>query len=523
MRKRQPIRRPWSRAVTLVAAMIAVVVPALPMLTPPAVAGPVRTCGSLSRISRPDTTVVSAVEDSGDATTPPSCRVTLRITDPGDGGAVTVWVYLPLDTWNGRFQAVGGSGFLGGDAARLVGPLRAGYAAAATDAGHRGSNADFALKPDGSLNWPAIKDFGYQGIADMTAAAKAMVRDFYGKDAAYSYFNGCSTGGRQGITEAQRHPDDYDGILTGAPVIGYPKLKTGQMWGQVVMLAQGNPVAPCKFKAAVTAMTGACDTVGDGVRDGVIGDPLQCHFDLSNLVGRATPCGKITAADVEVMKKIQQGPRRANGEFLWYGLAPGASFAGLNDTVPLNGKLVGAPSISDLSWFSMFLAQNRSWDWTTLTYPKFEAYFDQAVSTYNDVLGADNPDLSGFARAGGKLLLWNGEADFAVPFQGTVDYYRRVQEKLGPGQTQQFLRLFLAPGVDHCGGGPGPQLADPLGALVDWVEHGKAPRTLPAVRTGADGSVTATRPVCMYPNVARWTGRGDPADGSTYHCVPARS
>lgn len=506
----------------MVAAMVAAVVPALPEQNPSKAVGSVRTCASLSQLSRPGTTVVSAANDTGDSTTPPSCRITLRVTDP-DGGEVTVWVALPLHTWNGRFQGVGGSGFLGGDPARLTAPLRAGYAAAATDAGHPGANADFVLNPDGSLNRPAINDFGYQGIEDMTVAAKAMVKAFYGRDAAYSYFNGCSTGGRQGITEAQRYPDDYDGILSAAPVINYPRLKTGQMWGQVVMLADGNAVAPCKFKAAVAAMTDACDTEGDGVRDGVIGDPLGCRFDLSTLVGRATACGPITTADVEVMKKIQQGARRENGDSLWYGLAPGTPFAGMNDTVVSNGKYVGSPAATGLWWFSRFLAQDPSWDWTTLTYPKYEAYFDKAVSTYNDALGADNPDLSGFASAGGKLLLWHGTADFAVPFQSTVDYYRRVLEKLGPGRTQQFLRLFLAPGVDHCGSGPGPQPADPFAALVDWVERGRAPWTLPAVRTGADGSVTATRPLCMYPNVARWTGRGAPTDGTTYRCVPTRS
>jgi hypothetical protein len=353
----------------------------------------------------------------------------------------------------------------------------------------------------------------------MTTTAKAMVSAFYGRTPAYSYFNGCSTGGRQGVMEAQRYPGAYDGILAGAPVINYPQMQTGQLWGQTVMLADGDAVAPCKFAAAVTAEVSACDTVGDGVRDGVIGDPLGCRFDLSTLVGRATPCGTITAQDVAVMKKIQQGPRRQDGSFLWYGLAPGASFAGLNDTVEQDGELVGAPFQYDLWWFSLFLAQDRSWDWRTLTPAGFESYFDEAVSRYDDVLGAADPDLSGFARAGGKLLLWHGEADFGVPFQGTVDYYNQVRAELGPGRTQQAVRLFLAPGVDHCGGGSGPQLTDPLGALVDWVEHGKAPRTLDAALTGADGKVTETRPVCRYPEVAGWTGRGNPADGSNYRCV----
>ncbi|MGP4014634.1 tannase/feruloyl esterase family alpha/beta hydrolase [Saccharopolyspora sp. 5N708] len=481
---------------------------------------PTRSCGSLTELALQNTTVDSAIEDPGDASTPPSCRVTLTVADPTDQGAITVWVYLPTRTWNGRFQGVGGGGFLGGDPARLIDPLRAGYAAAATDTGHAGNSAEFALDGSGRLNWPAIQDFGYEGIQDMTVTAKAVVAAYYGQHPAYSYFNGCSTGGRQGVMEAQRHPDEYDGILAGAPVINFPEMQTGQMWGQVVMLEQHNPVAPCKFEAAVTAMVDACDALGDGVRDGVIGDPLGCEFDLGTLVGRETPCGTITAADVDVMRKIGEGPRRADGEPLWYGLAPGAPFAGLNDTVEVDGRLVGAPFDYDLWWFGLFLAQDRSFDWTSLTYASFEAYFDQAVQMYSEVLGAANPDLSAFQAAGGKMLLWHGKADFGVPFQGTVDYYQRVQDRLGPGQTQQFLRLFLAPGVGHCGDGAGPAPADPLGALVKWVEHGKAPKTLEATRVDDGGQVTQTRPICGYPFVARWTGRGDANDATTYRCAP---
>ncbi len=471
----------------------------------------------------PRTNVLDATQDPGDAHTPASCRLTLRVSDPADTGRVKVWLYLPLDTWNGRFQAVGGGGFSGGDPEDLIDPLRAGYATAATDAGHTGATADFALGDDGKLNWPAIRDFGHEGVQDMTTTAKAMVNSFYGRAPAYSYFNGCSTGGRQGVMEAQRHPDEYDGILSGAPVINYPKMQTGQMWGQTAMLADHNPVAPCKFEAAVKAETAACDTVGDGVRDGVIGDPRACRFDLSTLVGKKTDCGTITAGDVAIMKKIRQGPRRENGDFLWYGTVPGAPFAGLNDTVEKDGKLQGAPFQYDLWWFGLFLAQDRSWDWTKLSYHSFEKYFDQAIAQYNDVLGADDPDLTGYARSGGKLLMWHGEADFGVPFQGTVDYYDKVREKLGPAQARRTARLFLAPGVGHCRGGAGAQLTDPLGALVNWVEHDKAPRTLDAAVTDSDGDVTATRPVCLYPEVARWTGRGSASDGSNYRCARSRT
>jgi feruloyl esterase len=479
-------------------------------------------CADLTtaRLALPNTTVDSAVADPGDATTPASCRVTLTVTHPPAGDAVTVWVYLPTDTWNGRFQAMGGGGFSGGSADALLTPLRNGYATAATDAGHAGATADFALDADHTLNWQRIQDFGYVGVHDMTVTAKAVIGAFYGSGPEYSYWNGCSTGGRQGLMEAQRYPDDYDGVLAGAPVINYPQMQTGQMWGQVVMLEEDNPVAPCKFEAALKATIDACDTVGDGVVDGVIGDPLGCHFDLGQLVGTATPCGDITAADVEVMRRIAEGPRGQDGRFLWYGQAPGTPYAGLNDVVEVDGQLVGKPFQYDLWWIGLFLAEDPGWDWQTLTYAGFEQFFTQAVEMYGSVFGADDPDLSEFAGHGGKALLWHGASDFGVPFQGTVDYYERVQDTMGPEQTDQFLRLFLAPGVGHCGGGAGPQPTGQFQALVDWVEHGNAPRTLDAQEVDAQRTVVQARPLCAYPEVARLVGQGDPADAGSYRCVP---
>ncbi len=489
-----------------------------PTTTAPPPAVPVGDCAGLTGLRLPDTTVTDAVPDAGDPTTPASCRVTLVVEDPEDSGRVTVWVHLPEDTWNGRFQGVGGGGYSGGSADSLLAPLRAGYAAAATDAGHPGSEGSFGSDPDGTPDWPAREDFGHEGVHDMTVAAKAVVSAYYGQDPAYSYWTGCSTGGRQGLMEAQRYPDDYDGILAAAPVVNYPELKTGQLWGQLVMAQEDDPVPACKFETALAAAVEACDTVGDGVVDGVIGDPLACDFDLGTLVGTETGCGVITAEDVAVMQRIREGARGTDGGFLWYGLPPGAPYAELNDVTrdPATGELVGDPLAFYLWWLRYFVADDPDLDWRTLDHAGFEALFDRAVQRYGDMMGASDPDLSAYRDSGGKLLVWHGAADSGVPVQGTVDYYQRVRDELGPDSTRQFLQLFVAPGVGHCGGGAGPQLVDPFGALVEWVETGGAPRTLDAAtREGA------TRPVCAYPFVARWTGGGDPADGSTYRCAPA--
>jgi hypothetical protein len=436
----------------------------------------------LASLSLQNTTVDSVVEDPGDATTPASCRVQLTITHPPAGDRVTVWVNLPATTWNGRFQGVGGGGFLGGSPEFLLDPLRAGYACAATDAGHPGGTASFALDARGRLDWQAIRDFGHVGIHDMTVAAKAVVTAYYGQSPAYSYFTGCSTGGRQGLMEAQRYPGDYDGVLSGAPAINFPRMQVGQIWGQLVMLESGTFVSATKFEAALAAIVDAHDTVGDGVRDGVIGDPLAVDVDLPALVGLPTPDGPLTAAEVEVIRLIGEGPRRRDGSFLWYGLAPGAPFAGLHDTAVVDGELVGQPFVFDLWWIGLFLEQDPAWDWRSLTREAFEAHVDRSVEMYSAVLAADDPDLTAFAERGGRALLWHGAADFGIPFQGTVDYYERVRARMGAERTDEVLRLFLAPGVGHCGGGAGPQPTGQFEALVAWVEHGTAPEEILAGR-----------------------------------------
>jgi feruloyl esterase len=284
----------------------------------------------------------------------------------------------------------------------------------------------------------------------------------------------------------------------------------------LVMLEARNFVSASKFEAALSAIVEQCDCAGDGVRDGVVADPLGCTVDYEALIGLVTPDGDLTAADVEVMRRIGEGPRRADGGFLWYGLAPGAPFEGLHDTAVVDGRLVGTPFQFDIWWIGLFLNQDPAWDWRTLNRAAFEAYFDQAVEMYSAVLAADDPDLSAFADRGGKIILWHGAADFGVPFQGTIDYYERVRARLGPERTDQFLRLFIAPGVGHCRGGIGPQPTGQLDALIAWVEHGSPPDQLMAVRTDGDEVTVQTRPIYPYPEIARWSGTGDPLDAATF-------
>jgi hypothetical protein len=315
--------------------------------------------------------------------------------------------------------------------------------------------------------------------------------------------------------EAQRFPDDYDGILAGAPAINWPTFIPAEFWPQLVMLQAHDVVPQCKFAAATAAAIAACDGL-DGVTDGVIDDPRLCHFDPATLVGTSTPCGTFTAADADVVRAIWQGPRWPHGEFLWYGLEPGASFAGLANTIDSSD---GAPFSIATDWIKYFLLRNPSWDWHTATYPQFVQWFHQSVAEFEPVIGTDDPNLWAFRVHGGKLVIWHGWADQLIFPRGTINYYERVERVMGGERsTREFARLFMAPGVAHCGGGVGPNLADPFDAVVNWVEHHQAPETLLATKTDASGNVAESRPLCPYPLEARYTGQGSTNDAANFAC-----
>ena len=399
-------------------------------------------------------------------------------------------------------------------------PVRQGYAAGSTDTGHEGASGSFALDATGHLNWMLIRDNSYLGIHEMTLTGKALIEAFYGAPASHAYFNGCSTGGRQGLSEAQRYPADYDGILAGAPAINWTRLHVEQMWGTVVMQAAKNPVAQCKFVQAQAAAVAACDA-SDGVKDGVLENPRACAFDPKPLVGTTAPgCSEFTESDADVVRKIWQGPRRQDGSFLWYGLQRGGDASALS---PTSGTpLAPRPNPITLDWWRYFLNQNPQWDWSALTPAAYEQYWDQSVEEFSGVIATDNPDLAAFRDRGGKLVLWHGWSDQLIYPEGTIDYYQRVQRQMGGAdEVSKFARLFLAPGVGHCGGGPGPKPEGQFEAMVRWVEEGKAPETLNAVGRESSGLAVRTRPLCRFPLVAKYKGTGSTDDAASFICGPA--
>jgi feruloyl esterase len=491
-------------------------------------AAPARACDSLPALALPHTSIEAATQAGTDGA-PAWCRVTATVSYPGTGERFTVWIGLPLQQWNGRFEGIGGGGFQVGSADPLASNVAMGFAVASTDGGIQRPadsklpavlDGSFALDAHGRLNWNLVRDFAYRGIHEMTLTGKAVTAAFYGSAPQRSYFYGCSTGGRQGQMEAQRFPDDYDGIVSGAPVVNWPKLHVAQMWGPEVMLEAHHVVAPCKMAAATAAAIAACDEL-DGVKDGVIGLPRQCRYDPKALIGTtAGECGAFTAADAEVIRKIWQGPRRSDGSFLWYGLERGASLAALNGGADPTGQS-GAPFPITADWFRYFLTQNPDWDWKQLTPETYEAFWEQSVQEYGAVIGTDNADLSAFRKHGGKTLLWHGEADQLVFPAGTIDYFQRVQQhEGGAASAQRFIRLFMAPGVAHCGGGDGPQPGGQLDSLIQWVEAGTPPEKLLAVNRNKAGEVTRSRPLCAYPRVARYTGHGSTDEAANFECAP---
>ncbi|MFC0504976.1 tannase/feruloyl esterase family alpha/beta hydrolase [Micromonospora costi] len=450
---------------------------------------------------------------------PAWCDITVTVTHPGANDHVNIKVSLPRDPerWTGRFQATGGSAYLAGDfGSPLVAAVKAGYVAAATDAGVGTNPIDvsgWAITPAGKVNSPLLENFASRSLHDMAVIGKDVAKQFYGSPVTYSYWNGCSTGGRQGYKEAQDNPTDFDGILAKAPAINWDRFAVATLWSQAVFNEEKVAPTQCELEAFNTAAVKACDTL-DGVKDGIIDNPQDCHWDARRLAGAKVVCdGKeitISNATADAVRKIWAGPVSPTGKKLWYGPNKGASLAAL--------AAPGAPFFVADSWVKYFVTQNPSFDTTKLTYKSFDQIFRASQKQFNDIIGTDDPNLSAFAKAGGKLLSWHGQTDELVPTQGTVDYREQVKRTLGGNKrVDDFYRLFLLPGVNHCGGGTGPQPTDDLGALVNWVEKGQAPDTLAAANP--DGSVT--RNVCRYPMVARYTGHGDPASAANYRCVTA--
>jgi hypothetical protein len=492
---------------------------------------PARSCGDLAAKTLSASTRVTNVELVEGGGRRAWCRVTVESTHPPAKNVVTSWIGLPLENWNGRFLGLGGGGFQAGIPKVLANATALGFAAAATDAGHpivaesgpfsrTAGDGSFALGPDGRLDWSAVRNFAHVGIHDMTVAGKAVTREFYGEHPTYAYFSGCSTGGRQGQSEVQRYPGDYDGVLSGAPAVNWAHFIPAGLWPQLVM-QERRPVPECKFETVRRAAIAACDRA-DGVSDGVITDPAACTFDPKSTIGTHTSCGTITTEDAEVIRLIWEGPRRQDGTRLWYGLDRGATFEFGASTA--GTPLAGEPNPIVYGWFQYFLKQNPQWNMSKLSHSEYEQLFDQSVEQYSEVFDTSKSDVRAYANRGGKTIIWHGLKDSNFPAAGTVQYVNSIRQVMGAARSDSFLRFYLAPGATHCGEGEGAQPFGLLEKLIIWVELGKAPQQASMETLDVDDRRMRTGLLCPYPQSATLRGNGSSRDAAAYKCTdPQRS
>jgi feruloyl esterase len=441
-------------------------------------------------------------------------------------------VWMPEANWNGRFLGADNGGFAGAiNYGALAGYLARGYAVASTDTGHTGTFDDARW----AVGHPEkVVDFGHRAIHEMTVKAKAIVAAFYEKAPARSYFVGCSNGGRQALMEAQRYPDDYDGILAGAPASYWTHLVLQGAYISKSLLADPAAYIPAsKLKAIEAAALGACDA-NDGLKDGLISDPSRCRVDPSTLLCKGEESdASLTAEQVETHEKIYAGPKDEKGRPLFPGLSPGDEAGSFGWGPWVTGQSRGTSLMTAITsqFFRSMVYEDQTWAPTSLDVDRAVELADKKLAK---ILNATDPNLSPFQKSGGKLIVYHGWADAAIAPQSAIDYFESVVAKMGKRETDAFLRLYMVPGMAHCFGGPGPNVFlhasacpqcdakhDMLTALERWVEAGEAPGTIVATKYENDFAPTKavrTRPLCPYPGVAVYKGSGSVDDAASFEC-----
>jgi len=500
------------------------------------------TCEGLAELNLPNTTITAAQSVAPGAFAPPAgapapykelpafCRVA-GVIKPTNDSEIKFEVWMPGANWNGKFQGVGNGGFAGSISyTDMAGALARGYATASTDTGHSGGDASWALgHPE------KIVDYGHRAIHEMTEKAKLVIKAFYGDGPKRSYFASCSNGGRQALMEAQRYPNDYDGVIAGAPANAFSQILTGFAWNMQLLLNDPASYIPAKkLKAIETAALAACDA-RDGVTDGVLDDPTKCGFDPSVLLCKGAETDEcLTEKQIAALKKIYAGPRNDKGQQIIPGFTPGGE-TGLGGWTPW---ITGATPTAALQFFFSTQAfknmvhNDPNWDYKTFDLERDGKLADEKLAP---MLNATDPNLNAFSARGGKLILYHGWNDAALPPKNTINYFQGVVAKLGQRRADSFMRLFMAPGMQHCNGGPGPDRfgqfvnrsrSDPQHdltlALERWVEQGVAPEMVIATKRQSatpEAPALRTRPLCPYPQVARYKGSGSTDEAANFSCV----
>jgi feruloyl esterase len=475
------------------------------------------TCDSLGALVIPGVSIDSAravvagpfapAPGARAATVPPFCRVS-AVAAPSADSHINIEVWIPSpEGWNGKLLGTANGGFSGSIPypAMLAG-LTKGYAVVGTDTGHTGDQMEF-----GQGHPEKVIDWAYRAVHVMTDLAKLIVRDARGRFPTRSYFEGCSTGGQQALSEAQRFPRDYDGIVAGDPGHNRIRLILGFLWSWMALHDdEGRQIVPpAKLPAITAAAIAACD-VNDGLKDGLISDPRACQFDPRALLCRGSEDNAcLTAAQADAVKKVYDGAENPRTHQLLYpgwarGTEQGWGTYLLNPTEPMR-----------LGLFRYFVFDDPQWHWRTFDWDRDVRFIEDQVP----FVSAASADLRAFRTHGGRLVMYTGLADPVVPPQDIYNYYDAVTKAMGGSlETEKFFRFFPVPGMGHCGGGAGPNAFDALGALEAWVEHDVAPERIVASHS-TNGRVDRTRPLCPYPRVARFKGTGSIDAAENFVCA----
>lgn len=450
------------------------------------------------------------------------CNATVTYTHPGWNDIINVSLWIPLAGWNGRLLGLGGGGFAASFGyVYQTAAVGKGFVAVATDSGHMSGQeaatnpSPWAITSPGNLNLPLIEDFASRTLGELSTIAKHATSDYFGRGPSYSYFTGCSGGGRQGLELAQSFPEAFDGILAAAPAAYFETFLVSDYWPTLLMNQQNVTLLKCEIKAYTKAAIEQCDRL-DGLEDGVISYPAYCEFDAEALVGSNFTCDNEQRTFTEAAANVV--------EAAWAGFnSSGVSWPGVEIGADLTESLIVTECAEDdaacssgsllAGMLAVFVAADPDFDPSTLSTEEFSLLLAQSVAMWRSSLGSANPDLHRFKEAGGKLITWHGTADTTIPTKGSRKYYDEALEH--NENVPDFFRHFEAPGVGHCAGGPGPLPNTALEQLMAWVENKTAPATLDALST----STGLHRPLCSYPSRQVYLG-GNANETTSFACVP---
>ncbi|CAG8052652.1 unnamed protein product [Penicillium olsonii] len=454
------------------------------------------------------------------------CNITVTHTHPGRNDKVHTQVWLPLKGWNGRFQALGGGGYSTGfGSIYLTHSVATGFASASTDGGLPTGNGkdaiptdlSWALTSENNVDWLLLENYASKATNDMALIGQQITKSYYKKAANYSYFAGCSGGGRQGLLMAQKYPEVFDGILAIAPAINLQNFIPAGMWASQVMNENKHYPLPCEIEAFTKAAVAACDRL-DGVEDGIISDPDSCHITAYDFIGKAYTCNGVrstfTSSSAKVIQAAWSGSRSASEKYGWSGLnkdsAIGSAYIPTECSTNNKTCQIGESALLG-AWFKYLIAKNPDYDDNNMTRAElFEGLHSSDVD-YSSMLGTNDANLSKFKKSGGKMITWHGMADEVIPPNGTIAYYEEVL-KNNP-KAHDFYRFFEAPGVGHCYGGLGPIPNGAMSQLMEWVEKDHTPVTLHATK----GKNDTARDLCPYPLRQKFIG-GDSRNATSFTC-----